>query len=58
MATHEDIQIHIRNKILFWSLGFLGFVAFVWLFNDILLPFVLGIAVAYLLNPLVHLLGR
>jgi predicted PurR-regulated permease PerM len=58
MVTQDDIGIHFRNKILFWSLGFLAFIGFVWLFNDILLPFVLGIAVAYLLNPLVKLMGR
>lgn len=48
----------IRNQIYFWSAAFLGFFGFVWLFKDVLLPFVLGIAIAYLLNPLVEYLGR
>ena len=43
-----------RNQALFWSLSFLGFLSFIYIFKSILLPFVLGIAVAYLLNPLVN----
>lgn len=58
MSTHEDTRIYFRHKVLFWGLGFLGLLAFVWVFNDILLPFVLGIAIAYLLNPIVQMLGR
>lgn len=46
-----------RGYILFWSLTFTGFLAFVFLFKGMLLPFVLGIAVAYLLNPVVNKLG-
>lgn len=54
----EHKQAYFRNQILFWSLGFLALLLFVWLFKSVLLPFVLGIAVAYLLNPMVKLLGR
>lgn len=54
----EHRQAYFRNQILFWSLGLLALILFVWLFKAILLPFVLGIAVAYLLNPMVRLLGR
>jgi predicted PurR-regulated permease PerM len=39
------------TKISFWA-GFLVlFVLFVWVFNNVLTPFILGIAIAYLLNP-------
>lgn len=42
------------NKALFWG-GFLAlFIGFIWLFNDILTPFILGIAIAYLLDPVVR----
>ena len=58
MSTQEDTRIYFRHKLFFWGLGFLGLLLFVWLFNDILLPFVLGIAIAYLLNPTVQMLGR
>lgn len=47
-----------RNQALFWSLVSLGFLGFVFLFRAVLLPFVLGLTVAYLLNPLVNALGR
>lgn len=42
-----------RHQTLFWLAGFVGFLGFVYLFKAVLLPFVLGIAIAYLLNPLV-----
>lgn len=47
-----------RNHFLFWSLAFGAFIGTVWLLNDVMLPFVLGLAIAYLLNPLVERLGR
>lgn len=47
-----------RNQTLFWALAFLGFLGFVHVFKAILTPFVLGLAVAYLLNPVVHKLGK
>ncbi|MFP4313775.1 MAG: AI-2E family transporter [Alphaproteobacteria bacterium] len=51
-------NIYFRNQIFFWFAAFIVFLVFVWLFKAILLPFVLGIAIAYLLNPMVHQLGR
>ncbi|MEZ5814821.1 MAG: AI-2E family transporter [Alphaproteobacteria bacterium] len=47
-----------RNHALFWSAACAGFFVFVYIFKAVLLPFVLGIAIAYLLNPLVGALGR
>lgn len=42
------------NRALFWG-GFLAlFIGFIWLFSDILTPFILGIAIAYLLDPIVR----
>lgn len=38
----------------FWAGTFALFIAILWLFNDILAPFVLGIAIAYLLDPLMR----
>ena len=37
----------------FWIFFFAAIVAFVWLFHPILAPFIVGFAVAYLLNPIV-----
>lgn len=47
-----------RNHMVFWSLAFAGFLVFVYVFKAVLLPFVLGLAIAYLLNPLVNGLGK
>jgi predicted PurR-regulated permease PerM len=45
-------------KVSFWA-GFLVlFVGFVWVFNSILTPFILGIIIAYLLNPVVVKFSR
>ena len=45
------------THLIFWSAAFTLFVLTVTLFKSVLLPFVLGIAVAYLLNPTVNKLG-
>ncbi|MEQ1901268.1 MAG: AI-2E family transporter [Devosia sp.] len=48
----------LRNQVLVW-VGFAAVVIFaIWLFRPILLPFVIGIALAYLLNPVVKFVQR
>ncbi|HWA18211.1 MAG TPA: AI-2E family transporter [Devosia sp.] len=48
----------LRNQVLVW-VGFTVVVIFaIWLLRPILLPFVIGIALAYVLNPLVKQLQR
>ncbi|MEQ1771720.1 MAG: AI-2E family transporter [Devosia sp.] len=48
----------LRNQVLVW-VGFTAVVIFaIWLLRPILLPFVLGIAIAYILNPLVSWVQR
>ena len=47
----------VQKQLIFWALAFAAFFAFIYLFNAVLMPFVLGAAVAYLLNPLVNKLG-
>lgn len=42
----------------FWALFLALFIGFVWLFNDILMPFILGIAIAYLLDPVMRKFQR
>ena len=44
--------------MIFWTGATIAFIAFIVLFKSVLFPFVLGIAVAYLLNPLVNKLGN
>lgn len=48
----------LRNQVLIWAGIFLVAVLLLWVFRSILLPFVVGMALAYLLNPLVNLLQR
>lgn len=47
----------ISSQIYFWFFTVLFFSFAVWLFKDMLLPFVLGGAIAYLLNPMVEKLA-
>ena len=42
----------------FWALPALGAALFIWLFQSVLTPFAIGLAIAYLLNPLVSRLGK
>lgn len=52
------MAVSARTQITFWSIAFAVFLIFVWFFNSVLAPFVLGIAIAYLLDPLVRLLEK
>ena len=44
--------MHIERNIVFWIAALAVFVGLLWLLSPILLPFVLGMAIAYLLDPL------
>ncbi len=46
-------MISLREHIRFWILGALVLTGVVWLLGDVLLPFILGAAIAYLLGPIV-----
>ncbi len=48
----------LRNQVLIWFGLLLAFVLALWIFRGILLPFVVGAALAYLLNPLVNQLQK
>ncbi len=47
-----------RERAQFWIAVAALCLAFVWLFSDIMMPFLLGMAVAYLLNPAMENLSR
>jgi predicted PurR-regulated permease PerM len=40
-----------REQIGYWGIGFVVFLAFLWLVGDALLPFLAGAAIAYFLDP-------
>ncbi|KKB82866.1 hypothetical protein VW29_15040 [Devosia limi DSM 17137] len=48
----------LRNQVLIWIAFFVVLILILWLFRGILLPFVVGAALAYLLNPLVNHLQK
>ncbi len=48
----------LRNQVLIWLGSFVVLIVVLWIFRGILLPFVVGAALAYLLNPLVNHLQR
>jgi predicted PurR-regulated permease PerM len=48
----------LRTQVLVWAGFTLAVILALWLFRPILLPFVVGIALAYILNPLVNIIQR
>ena len=46
------------GRSIFWIAALVVFVALLWLLSDVLLPFVAGMALAYLLDPLADRLER
>lgn len=46
-------KFRARDISLFWLAVIAVFIGFIWLFQSILTPFILGMVIAYLLNPLV-----
>ena len=51
-------MITLRNQVLIWiGLAIIGLLI-IWTFRGILLPFVVGLALAYVLNPVVNLVQR
>lgn len=47
-----------RAQIIFWLAAFAFFIGFIYIFQPVLLPFILGMGVAYLLNPPVTAMGN
>src|SRR5581483_577417 len=43
----------LRRQLIFWSVALLVFIGLLWLLNEVLLPFVAAMALAYLLDPVV-----
>ncbi len=48
----------VRRQAFFWMGTLLAVGFFLWLFSDVLLPFILGMALAYLLDPVADRLER
>ena len=48
----------LQRQVTFWVIVLVVFIAFLYLFSSILLPFIAGMAVAYFLDPIAHRLER
>ena len=48
----------LRRQLIFWTGAVLVFIFLLWLLGDVMMPFVAGMALAYLLDPLVRQLQR
>ncbi|PWK75552.1 AI-2E family transporter [Aminobacter sp. AP02] len=57
-AAEEAAAAAFRKQIRFWLITAMLFVAFLYLFSNILLPFVAGMALAYFLDPVADRLQR
>lgn len=57
-SMDAKVEKAIRQQVFFWLLSLFIFCFFLWLFNDILLPFFAGMVLAYFLDPLADLLER
>ncbi|ADZ70807.1 Permease, putative [Polymorphum gilvum SL003B-26A1] len=53
-----DDRMTLRRQIQFWMLSLLAFIVFMLVFSAVLLPFVAGMALAYLLDPVADRLER
>ena len=47
-----------RHQLISWGIAFTVFILVLWVLGDILLPFVIGLALAYLIDPLADRLER
>ena len=52
------MALPVRDQLKYWGLAAAVFVAVLWLLGDVLLPFVLGGAIAYFLDPVADRLER
>lgn len=57
-AVKADEAAGLERQMLFWLAGLALFILALWLLSEILLPFVVGMAIAYLLTPLTDRIER
>jgi predicted PurR-regulated permease PerM len=57
-TTVTNTQPTNNTALRFWLIVLVGFIAILWLFKPVLLPFLAGIAIAYFLEPVVTALEK
>ena len=50
--------VSLKRQLIFWLCALVVFIAVFWLLSDVLLPFIVAMGLAYLLDPLVQRLQR
>jgi len=58
LPGQEVLRVNFQRQCTFWIAAVVALALVLWLLGDILLPFVAGLAVAYLLDPLADRLER
>ncbi|MCZ2328203.1 AI-2E family transporter [Bartonella sp. F02] len=56
--TQVPLSNSIKKQIFFWLGTLFFFLSFMYIFGSVLLPFIVGIVLAYFLNPIVQLLEK
>lgn len=57
-ADAPPSRLSLKRQLIFWAGALVVFILLLWALSDVLLPFVAGMALAYLLDPLVLRLQR
>jgi predicted PurR-regulated permease PerM len=57
-ARARATKLSFRQHLLFWTAIFVGLLAMMWILGEALLPFVAGMAIAYLCDPIANRLER
>lgn len=55
---HSSTEVTIHRTAIIWVAGFIVLIGILWLLKGVLLPFVAGFALAYLLDPLADRLAK
>ncbi|MBV9262055.1 MAG: AI-2E family transporter, partial [Pseudolabrys sp.] len=54
----QAAAIRVERQVMFWAAAFASLMLALWLLSGILLPFIVGFAIAFLLTPLTDRLER
>lgn len=46
------MHLPVRDQLKYWGIGFVILAVTLWFLGDVLLPFILGAAIAYFLDPI------
>ena len=58
LRMNQNEAAHVKRQLIFWFVTTALFFGFIWLFKDILLPFIAGMALAYFLDPVADILEK